>query len=114
MVEELSQDYPVKQLCALLEVTRSGYYAWLTGQETARQIANRLLMQQIHRVYQEKKGRYGSPRVTQQLRREGQRCNHKRVERLMRQHGLKGCSSRKRRVRTTDSNTTNRLLPTCC
>jgi transposase InsO family protein len=111
MVQELSKDYPVRELCALLEVTRSGYYGWLNGQETARQIANRLLVQQIHRVYQEKKGRYGSPRVTQQLRREGQRCNHKRVERLMRQQGLKGCSSRKRRVRTTESNHDQPIAP---
>lgn len=111
MVEELSQDYPVKELCAVLEVTRSGYYAWLNGQETARQIANHLLVQQIRRVYREKKGRYGSPRVTQQLRREGQRCNHKRVERLMRQQGLKGCSSRKRRARTTDSNHDQPIAP---
>ena len=111
MVEELSQDYPVKELCAVLEVTRSGYYAWLNGQETARQIANHLLVQQIRRVYQEKKGRYGSPRVTQQLRHEGQRCNHKRVERLMRQHGLKGCSSCKRRTHTTDSNHDQPIAP---
>jgi putative transposase len=111
MVEELSQDYPVKELCAVLEVTRSGYYAWLNGQETARQIANHLLVQQIRRVYQEKKGRYGSPRVTQQLRREGQRCNHKRVERLMRQQGLKGCSSRRRRGPTTDSNHDQPIAP---
>ena len=111
MVEELSQDYSVKELCAVLEVTRSGYYAWLNGQETARQIANHLLVQQIRRVYREKKGRYGSPRVTQQLRREGQRCNHKRVERLMRQHGLKGCSSCKRRTHTTDSNHDQPIAP---
>ncbi len=111
MVQEMSKDYPVRELCAVLEVTRSGYYGWRSGQETARQVANRLLAQQIHRVYHEKKGRYGSPRVTQQLRREGQRCNHKRVERLMRQHGLKGCSSRKRQVRTTDSNHDQPIAP---
>jgi len=111
MVEALSQNYPVRELCAVLEVSRSGYYAWCNGQETARQAANRLLAQEIHRVYREKKGRYGSPRVTQQLRREGQLCNHKRVERLMRQHGLRGCSSRKRRVRTTDSNHDQPVAP---
>jgi len=111
MIEQLSKEYPIVELCRVLEVARSGYYGWLNGQETARQIANRLLVQQIHRVYQEKKGRYGSPRVTQQLRREGQRCNHKRVERLMRQQGLKGCSSRKRRVRTTDSSHDQPIAP---
>jgi transposase InsO family protein len=111
MVQEMAKYYPVRELCAVLEVTRSGYYAWCSGQETARQIANRLLAEQIHRVHREKKGRYGSPRVTQQLRREGQRCNHKRVERLMRQHGLKGCSSRKRRVRTTNSEHDHPIAP---
>jgi transposase InsO family protein len=111
MVQEMAKYYPVRELCAVLEVTRSGYYAWCNGQETARQIANRLLAEQIHRVHREKKGCYGSPRVTQQLRREGQRCNHKRVERLMRQHGLKGCSSRKRRVRTTNSEHDHPIAP---
>jgi len=111
MVQEMAKNYPVRELCVVLGVTRSGYYAWCNGQETARQMANRLLAQQIHRVHQEKKGRYGSPRVTEQLRREGHRCNHKRVERLMRQQGLKGCSSGKRRVRTTNSEHDQPIAP---
>ena len=111
MVEAMAKDYPVRELCAVLEVTRSGYYRWRNGQETAREIANRLLAEEIGRVYHEKRGRYGSPRVTQQLRREGHECNHKRVERLMRQHGLKGCSSRRRRVCTTDSNHDQPVAP---
>jgi transposase InsO family protein len=111
MVEDLVKDYPVRELCALLEVTRSGYYAWRNGQETAREIANRRLVDEIQRVHREKKGRYGSPRVTQQLRREGLVCNHKRVERLMRKQGLKGCSSRKRRVCTTDSDHDQPVAP---
>ena len=70
MVEEMAKDYPVRELCAMLEVRRSGYYAWLKGQETARELANRRRVQEIHRVYAQKKGLYGSPRVTQQLRRD--------------------------------------------
>jgi putative transposase len=111
MVKDLSKDYPVRELCALLEITRSGYYAWGNGQETAREIANRLLTDEIQRVHRENKGRYGSPRVTQQLRREGPVCNHKRVERLMRQNGLKGCSSRKRRLSTTNSDHDHPVAP---
>jgi len=103
MIAQLAEDYPIRQLCEVLEVTRSGYYAWRQGRPSARAVANELLSQQIQRVHEDNKGRYGSPRVTQQLRREGHRCNHKRVERLMRQKGLRGCSSRKGRVATTNS-----------
>jgi transposase InsO family protein len=103
MIEAMAKDYPVRELCAVLGVTRSGYYGWRNGQESARELANRLLVEEIHRVHRQYKGRYGSPRVTQQLRQEGHPCNHKRIERLMRQHGLKGCRSRKRRVCTTHS-----------
>jgi len=111
MVEELSSQYPVRELCLVLQVTRSGYYAWCRGEETARQAANRLLTEEIRRVHQQKKGRYGSPRITEQLRRQGHRCNHKRVERLMRENGLRGCSSRKRRVCTTDSDHDQPVAP---
>jgi len=111
MIQELSSTYPVGELCVALEVTRSGYYAWRRGRQTARAVANQRLGAEIERVYHQKRGRYGSPRVTQQLRREGHRCNHKRVERLMRQKGLRGCSSRKRRVGTTDSEHDQPIAP---
>jgi transposase InsO family protein len=111
MIEELCLDYPIRELCAVLQVSRSGYYGWCRGQETAREAANRQLAEQIQRVYRQKQGRYGSPRVTQQLRREGHRCNHKRVERLMRQHGLRGRSSRPRRVCTTHSDHDQPVAP---
>jgi len=111
MIESMARDYPVRELCAVLEVTRSGYYTWRSGDETAREAANRLWLERIRRVYQENKGRYGSPRVTEQLRREGHLCNRKRIERLMRQNGLKGRSSHKRRICTTDSDHNQPVAP---
>ena len=83
MVNELSAAHAIKDLCHLLAVSRSGYYAWRTGQETRRDAQNRQLTQEIKQVFAAKRGRYGSPRITQELRRKGHRCNHKRVERLM-------------------------------
>jgi putative transposase len=103
MIEELSQTHAVRDLCQLLGVTRSGYYAWRRGQETARELANRELTKEINEVFAAKRGRYGSPRITQELRHRGHKCNHKRVERLMRQAQLKGRTCRRRQVRTTDS-----------
>ena len=103
MIQGLDQEYPVRALCAIIGVSRSGYYGWRRAKESARALANRRLGEQIARVYHQKRGRYGSPRVTAQLRRDGHRCNHKRVERLMRQQGLRGRTSRGRRVCTTQS-----------
>jgi putative transposase len=111
MIEELRQDYAVRQLCAVLVVSRSGYYGWRRGRPSARKAANQLLVEQIARVYHQKRGRYGSPRITEQLRREGHRCNRKRVERLMRQHGLRGRTSRGRRVCTTQSDHDQPVAP---
>jgi transposase InsO family protein len=111
MIQELTSQYPVRTLCEVLEVSRSGYYAWRQGRKPRRELANGLLVQQIQRVYELKRGTYGSPRVTAQLRREGTVCNHKRVERLMREQGLKGRSSRRRRVCTTDSNHNQPVAP---
>ncbi len=111
MIEELCRDYPVRELCQMLEVARSGYYTWLQGQPTARDLANAQLTEQIKAVHSASRGTYGSPRMTQELRRAGQKCNHKRVERLMRQAGLKGRACKKRKARTTNSDHPEPIAP---
>jgi transposase InsO family protein len=111
MVEGLSKEHPVQDLCAVLQVARSGYYAWLSGQETARELGNRILSEQIKQVFQAKRGNYGSRRITEQLHQAGHPCNHKRVERLMRQEGLKGRTGKRRKVRTTQSDHDQPIAP---
>ena len=111
MIEKLSPERGVRDLCELFEVTRSGYYAWSRGQEGARELANRVMAEQIKQVFEAKRRRYGSPRVTEELKRQGQRCNHKRVERLMRQEGLKARSGKRRKVRTTNSDHDQPVAP---
>ncbi|HWH71687.1 MAG TPA: IS3 family transposase [Candidatus Sulfotelmatobacter sp.] len=111
MIEALAKEYPVAALCQELGVARSGYYAWRRGRQAARPRANQQLAQQIEQVYRAKGGNYGSPRITQELRRQGVCCNHKRVERLMRQAGLKGRTCRRRQVRTTQSDHDQPIAP---
>ena len=50
-----------------LSVSRSGYYQWVGTEQSVRARANAELSKEIERVYHEHKGRYGSPRITQQL-----------------------------------------------
>jgi transposase InsO family protein len=111
MIRELSREESVADLCALLDVARSGYYAWLKGRSSARARSNQLLLAAIRQAFKDNRGNYGSPRITATLRAQGQKANHKRVERLMRQEGLQGRSSRPRKVRTTDSDHAEPIAP---
>jgi len=111
MMAKLAQEYSIKQLSQTLEVARSGYYRWRQGSTSARDVANGRLVQEIKSVHKAMRGIYGSPRMTRELRQAGHKCNHKRVERLMRQHGFKGCTCNKRKVRTTDSEHDQPIAP---
>lgn len=98
-------DHPVALSCAVLAVSRSGFYAWRrreqVGATSARTRQDATLTERIVAIHRESAGTYGSPRVHAELRAEQVRCARKRVERLMRQAGLHGCRRPVRRVRTT-------------
>ncbi|XXV26170.1 IS3 family transposase [Sorangium sp. So ce1389] len=63
--------YPVLVLCAVLQVTRSGYYAWASRSVAARAKADAQLSAQIRAVHNKSRGRYGSPRIHAELRARG-------------------------------------------
>jgi HTH-like domain len=71
--------------------------------DSPRRIANRALLVDIRRVHAQHRERYGAPRIYAQLRAEGQTVSRKRVERVMRQHGIRARTPRRYRVYTTDS-----------
>ena len=81
--------HDIGRMCWLLNVSRSGFYAWSTRQPSARFVRNEDLIHSINRIYEEGRGEYGSPTIYEVLRQEGQRVNHKRIARLMRQIGLR-------------------------
>lgn len=82
--------WPLSILCRVLDVSRSGYYAWLNRAPSARAVANAELLERIIAVHEENRGLYGSPRVHAQLQREGTHCSLGRVERLMRAARIRG------------------------
>ncbi len=90
-------------MCRVLEVSRSGLYAWRRRGRSARERADAELSGKIHALHAASRGTYGSPRVHRGLRREGTRVGRKRVERIMKRDGLRG-RIRRRFRRTTDSN----------
>jgi putative transposase len=94
--------FPVKAMCKVLGVTRSGFYAWKKRPKPARAKADAQLAATVVSVHERSRKAYGSPRVHAELKARGVRVGRKRVERLMRENGIQG--RRKRRFkRTTDS-----------
>ena len=102
-IEDRRADYPVTILCHVLGVSPAGYYAWRSRPESPRSAANRVLVNDIKRVYRDTNGRYGSPRIHVELKAMGRGASRGRIERLMRHHGIRAIMARPRRVRTTDS-----------
>jgi transposase InsO family protein len=102
--------YPVEVLCAVLEVSRSGYYAWTKRRPPARVRSDAQLEAEIAAIHRNSRGTYGSPRVHVELRSKGVRVGKKRIERLMREGGIQARRKRPFR-RTTDSNHTQPIAP---
>ncbi|MBA2713496.1 MAG: IS3 family transposase [Rubrobacteraceae bacterium] len=92
---------PVALLCRMLGVSRSGYYAWRSRPPSKRSRRDTILTAKIHEIHRRSRQTYGSPRVYAELRALGTRCGRKRVERLMRQAGLRGCMRGRRSKGTT-------------
>jgi putative transposase len=87
----------------MLEVSRSGYYQWQQRLPSRRQQANALLLSQIRDAFQQSRQTYGSPRITQVLRRQQILCSENRVARLMQAHGIRPKTKRPFRPRTTQN-----------
>ncbi len=106
--------FEVKWLCAIVEIARSSFYAWLAAADSrdANTAADVALQARIRAVHTED-NTYGAPRITAELNDgvdEAQRVNHKRVARVMRTAGIAGYR-RRRRVQTTVADPANQKVP---
>lgn len=101
LIDAEKASYSVSMLCKVLKVARSGYYAWKDRPLSKRDGENATLTEQIRKIHQRSRGTYGYPRVHAELRALGVCCNRKRVARLMRKDGLRGCRRGRRRKYTT-------------
>lgn len=95
VIERLRDRYPVQKLCSVLEVTRSGYYAW--RKKSRQSDPNQWIEEQIRICQQQSKNTYGYRRVQKWIEKQGEKhVNAKRVLRIMRKMGA---LSQIRRVR---------------
>lgn len=83
-------------MCRVLDVSTSGYYAWLKRPPSPRAQEDEQLTQRIKEIYIWSRKTYGAPRIHAQLAKEGAHVGRKRVARLMKAADLRGVSRRKR------------------
>lgn len=95
--------YPLPAMCATLTVSASGYQAWKRGGTPERKrLTDAQLLALIRAIHAELKGAYGSPRMVRELRGRGFPASKERVERLMRENGIRARHKRRFKA-TTDS-----------
>ena len=97
--------FSVGMMCRLLSVNRSGYYAWRAHKPTFRAQANGRLRSAIKAIFEDEKGRVGSPRITARLRAEGTPVARKRVARIMRDNGWRAKAAKKYKATTNSKHT---------
>jgi transposase InsO family protein len=89
----------MRELCRILEVSRSGYYHWERRKVTMRKIENMRILERMRYYYEASRYTYGLPRIWHSLRREGIIVNRKRIYRLMKLNNIR--SKMKKRFRVT-------------
>jgi putative transposase len=102
-IREHSRRWPVRRMCALLDVSTAGFYAWADRPQSETRKRRDALVALIRAIHTESQGRYGSPRIHAELLAQGHPVSLNTVAVLMSEHGLKAKTSRKFR-HTTDSN----------
>jgi putative transposase len=102
-IADHAAEWPVTWMCAALEVSASGYYAWAARPDSPTEQRRQELVGAIEEVHAEVRQRYGSPRMTAELKARGYECSENTVAKLMNTHGIKAPAPRGF-VRTTDSN----------
>jgi transposase InsO family protein len=96
--------WPVAVACDVLDVSRSGYYAWRDRPASVRARRRVRLAVEVKAAHAQSRGTYGSPRVHAELKARGVACCENTVAKVMRAEGVRSKVARKFRVRTTDAN----------
>ena len=98
LVTELRDQFGVEPILRVIGIATSTFYGWLkqAAEPSQRRRDDTALVQDIGRIHDRSGQTYGSPRVHATLRRQGHQVGRKRVERLMREHGLQGAFLRKK------------------
>jgi transposase InsO family protein len=93
-IEHSQEAAPVRTMCRLYGVSPAGYYAWRRRPVSERVMVDATLLEKIQAVHRDSRETYGSPRVYEALKAKGEAVGKRRIERLMREHSVRACSTK--------------------
>ncbi len=95
--------FAIEKMCRVFKVSKSGYYHWLNRRPSARQVGKQQALELIKEIYETSKGRYGSPKITSELKKKGVSISRPRVARIMKSANIRSIVHKRFRICTTDS-----------
>ena len=108
-IDQELQDYPVEAACDVLDVSRSGFYAWKKRPKSLQELRREVLSARIQVAFTSNRRVYGSPRIHQELVAQGEKVCRNTVAKCMRKLELKARIKRKFVPRTTESDHGHRI-----
>ena len=99
-IENYRSSFAVEKMCLALKISKSGYYAWRDRPKSKRDLANDKLDHHIRTIYEQNKGRCGSPRITEALNDQEIACSENRVAARMRKNNIKAKTKKRFKVTT--------------
>ena len=91
------------EVCRTLNLSRSAFYAWRQAKTTLREDHDQKLLPEVQRIFYKHRRRYGTRRIADELRDQGQPCGRRRVAKLMKNQGLRAIQPKSFKPRSTES-----------
>ncbi|WP_068676848.1 DNA methyltransferase [Oceanobacillus sp. Castelsardo] len=82
-IHKHKDEFPIKKMCDLLKVSKSGYYSWEGRSQSDQERRKKYLTSQIKQIYLKNDGRIGSPKITNLLNKNGTKVSQKTVYRIL-------------------------------
>ena len=97
------QEFPIQKQCSVLEVSKTGYYDWLSGRTHQVSAAQAQKREQIIITFEHHRSRYGTRRIVAALADQGLQLSRSKVRGVLQQEGMKAIQPRSFVPRTTNS-----------
>ena len=92
--------YPIHLMCQVLQVSRSGFYDWQGRPPSKQTKEDQRLLTKIQAIHKASRETYGSPRIHDDLRDDGETCGKHRTARIMKENGIRAKTSKKFKATT--------------